>query len=132
MKIEFNILRLLDTDDAKPKESSVAELITEKEKQFIARRKGLIRSKLKTLNINQQDFGAILGHKGKSYISELMNGITPFSLKDLVIINRLLNIALTDLVPTFLSQTERIIIKESIEKLENPQLKLSKDDFSLI
>lgn len=64
-------------------------------------------------------------------MSEIMNGINPFTLRDLVIINRLLKINLADLVPTFLPQTERIKIKLSIDKLKNPKLKLSKDDFVL-
>jgi len=117
--------------DKKLRESDIAELIAEKERQFIERRKELIKSKLKKVNLNQQDFGAILGHKSKSYISELMNGISPFSLRDLIIINRLLKIDLTNLVPTFLSQTERVKIRTSIKKLENPKLKLSKEDFAL-
>lgn len=117
-------------NDKKLRESDIAELIAEKERQFIEKRKELIKAKLKIFNLNQQDFGAILGHRSKSYISELMNGIIPFSLKDLIIINRLLKIDLTDLVPTFLPQTERIKIRTSIQKLENPKLKLSKDDFA--
>jgi antitoxin component HigA of HigAB toxin-antitoxin module len=117
--------------DKKLRESDIAELIAEKERQFIERRKELIKSKIKKVNLNQQDFGAILGHKSKSYISELINGINPFSLRDLIIINRLLKIDLSDLVPTFLPQTERMKIRTSIEKLENPKLKLSKEDFAL-
>ncbi len=117
--------------DKKLKESDLAEVIAEKERQFIENRKELIKSKLKRLNLTQQDFGKILGHKSKSYMSELMNGINPFSLRDLIIINRLLKIDLTDLVPTFLPQTERTKIRSSIEKLENPKLKLSQDDFAL-
>jgi len=117
--------------DKKLKESDIAEAIAEKERQFIENRKELIKSKLKRLNLTQQDFGKILGHKSKSYMSELMNGINPFSLRDLIIINRLLKIDLTDLVPTFLPQTDRNKIKSSIEKLENPKLKLSQDDFAL-
>jgi transcriptional regulator with XRE-family HTH domain len=117
--------------DKKLKESDLAEAFAEMERQFIENRKELIKSKLKRLNLTQQDFGKILGHKSKSYMSELMNGINPFSLRDLIIINRLLKIDLTDLVPTFLPQTERIKIKSSIEKLENPKLKLSQDDFAL-
>ena len=117
--------------DKKLKESDIAEAIAEKERQFIEIRKELIKSKLKRLNVTQQDFGKILGHKSKSYMSELMNGINPFSLRDLIIINRLLKIDLTDLVPTFLPQTDRNKIKSSIEKLENPKLKLSQDDFAL-
>lgn len=117
--------------DKKLKESDIAEAFAEKERQFIENRKELIKSKLKRLNLTQQDFGKILGHKSKSYMSELMNGINPFSLRDLIIINRLLKIDLTDLVPTFLPQTDRNKIKSSIEKLENPKLQLSQDDFAL-
>jgi len=117
--------------EKKLRESDIAELIAEKERLFINRRKELIKSKLKSLKLTQQGFGLILGHNSKSYISELMNGINPFSLKDLIIINRLLKIDLTDLVPTFLSQSERVKIRSSIDKLEHPKLKLSQNDFEL-
>jgi|SRR5690606_19730409 len=117
--------------DKKLRESDVAELIAEKERLFIQRRKELIRKKLKTLNLTQQDFGKILGHNNKSYISELMNGVSPFSLKDMIVINRLLKIGLTDLVPTFLPQSDREKIRTTIEKLDNPKLKLSKDDLAI-
>ncbi|MDN5212241.1 transcriptional regulator [Fulvivirgaceae bacterium BMA12] len=115
----------------KLKENDLAEIIAEKERLFIERRKNLIRSKLKRLGLNQQELGLILGHESKSYMSELRNGVSPFSLKDLVIINRLLKIDLIDLVPTFLSHAERTKIKASIKKLANPKLKLSKADFTL-
>lgn len=116
----------------KLKESGLAESIAEQERLFIEKRKDLIRSKLKNFGLSQQDFGAILGHRSKSYISELMNGVSPFSLKDLIVINRLLKIELTDLIPTFLPHTERIKIKTTIEKLENPKLKLGNEDFALV
>ena len=61
-----------------------------------------------------------------------MNGITPFSLRDLIVINRLLKIDLTDLIPAFLSHNERIRIKASLEKIENTKLKLSKADFTMV
>jgi antitoxin component HigA of HigAB toxin-antitoxin module len=117
--------------DKKLRESDIAELIAEKERQFIQNRKVLIRKKLKNLNLTQQDLGAILGHRSKSYMSELMNGVSPFSLKDLIVINRLIKIDLTDLVPTFLPQSDRVKIRDSIQKLDNPKLKLSKNDFVL-
>jgi len=113
-------------------ESDLAGSIAENERLFIEKRKNLIRAKLKSLDLSQQAFGSLLGHKNKSYISELMNGITPFSLRDLIVINRLLKIDLTDLIPAFLSHNERIRIKASLEKLENIKLKLSKADFSMI
>lgn len=118
--------------DKKLRESDIAELIAEKERMFIQRRKELIRKKLKNLNLTQQDFGKILGHRNKSYISELINGVSPFSLKDLIVINRLLKINLTDLVPTFLPQSDRVKIRTTIEKLDNPKLKLSKEDLAIV
>ena len=117
--------------DKKLRESDVAELIAEKERLFLQRRRDLIRSKLKRLNLTQQDFGKILGHKNKSYISELMNGVSPFSLKDLIVINRLLKVDLADLVPTFLPHSDRMKIRSTIEKLDNPNLKLSKNDLAI-
>lgn len=118
--------------DKKIRESDIAESIAEKERLFIQRRKELIRIKLKGLNLTQQDFGKILGHQSKSYMSELMNGVSPFSLKDLIVINRVLKIDLTDLVPTFLPQSERVKIRATIKKLDNPKLKLSKEDLAII
>jgi len=119
---DFNI------SDKKLRESDVAELIAEKERLFIQRRKILIRNKLKNLNLTQQDFGKVLGHQSKSYMSELINGISPFYLKDLIVINRILKIDLTDLVPTFLTQSDSAKIRTTIKKLNNPKLKLIKDD----
>ncbi len=117
--------------DKKLRESDIAELIAEKERLFIQQRKELIRKKLKSLNLTQQDFGKILGHNSKTYMSELMNGVSPFTLKDLIVINRLLKIDLTDLVPTFLPQSDRTKIRTTIKKLDNPKLKLSKDDLAI-
>ena len=121
-----------EISDKKIRESDVAELIAEEERLFIKRRKNLLRKKIKSLNLTQQDFGKILGHTSKSYISELMNGISPFSLKDLIVINRLLKIDLTDLVPTFLSQSESLKIRTTIKKLDNPKLKLGEDDLAIV
>ncbi|EPR67264.1 helix-turn-helix domain-containing protein [Cyclobacterium qasimii] len=118
--------------DKKLHESDLAESIVEKERLFIQRRRELIRKKLKTLNLTQQDFGKILGHGNKSYISELMNGVSPFSLKDLIIINQLLKIDLTYLVPTFLPMSDSLKIRTTIKKLDNPKLKLSKDDLAIV
>jgi transcriptional regulator with XRE-family HTH domain len=116
--------------DKKIQESDLAETIAEKERQFIQKRKDLIRRKLKSLNLTQQNLGKILGHRSKSYMSELMNGVSPFSLKDLIIINRLLKIDLTHLIPTFLAQADRKKIKSSLQKLDNP--KLSEEDIELV
>jgi len=59
-----------------------------------------IRKKLKEFDLTQQDLGVILEHP-KSYMSELMNGVSQFTLKDLVIIHRILGINLNTLIPTY-------------------------------
>jgi hypothetical protein len=42
----------------------------------------------------------------------------------------LLKIDLTDLIPTFLPQNQRLKVRKSIERLGKPNLKLSKKDFA--
>ena len=61
-------------------------------------------------------------------MSELMNGITPFSIRDLIILHRLFHIKLEYLIPTIISQKDRGKLKESITKLDKPKLKLEKED----
>jgi hypothetical protein len=121
-----------DITNEKIDESDLSEKIALLEFQFIERRKKLIRKKLKSLNLKQQDLGVILGHNSKSYISELMNGLIPFSLKDIIVINRVIRIDFADLIPAILSHNERLKIIMSINKLQNPKLKLCKDDFALV
>lgn len=121
-----------EIDDAQLAQSDLAELIAEKERQFSQRRKAIIKEKLKKLNLNQQKLMVLLGHTSKTYMSELMNGVCPFTLNDLVIINRLLKIDLSDLVPTTISQKSRNRIKKSIQKVGAAHLKLSADDFDLV
>lgn len=113
--------------DKKIQESDAAELIAEQERKFLANRKKIIKAKLTELGINQQDLGLILGHS-KSYISELINGINPFNLKDLIVIHKLFNIKLEDLIPTTIPQKESEKIKSSILKINKPKLKLGKGD----
>ena len=112
-------------------ESNEAENIVEEEGEFYQKRKELIKSKLSKLNLNQQEFGMILGHTSKSYMSELMNGVSPFSLKDLILISRLLKIDLEDLVFTTIPLEERKKIERSIRKLDKPKLKLNPNEFAL-
>lgn len=117
--------------DKKIQESDTAELIAEQERRFLANRKKIIKEKLSELGINQQDLGQILGHS-KSYISELINGINPFNLKDLIIIHKLFNIKLEDLIPTTIPQKESEKIKSEILKLNKPKLKLGKKNLVLV
>jgi len=82
---------------------------------------------LNKLKITQQQLGKLLGH-GKTYISELMNGISPFTMRDLIILHKLFQISLDDLIPTIISQKDRVKIKNSIIEINNPALKFEKDD----
>lgn len=113
-------------------ESDKAELVVLKQEEFIQKRKAIIKSKLSKYNLNQQEFGRILGHKNKSYISELMNGVNPFSLKDIIVISTLLKIDLDDLVFKSISIEEQQKIEKAIISLDNPKLKLNRKEFAFV
>lgn len=113
--------------DSQIEESNKAEEIVNYEQKFIHKRKDAIRKKLKEYDMTQQDLGVILGHP-KSYMSELINGVSQFTLKDLVIIYRVLRINLDILIPTFLQSETRNKLKDSIQKLNKPKLKLRKTE----
>jgi transcriptional regulator with XRE-family HTH domain len=108
-------------------EAETAEQLVEIERKFILQRKDAIRKKLKSYEMTQTDLALILGHK-KSYMSELINGVSQFSMKDLVIIHRVLRIDLAKLIPTYLQNDTRERVKQSISKLNKPRLKLRKKD----
>lgn len=108
-------------------EAETAEQLVEIERKFIAQRKEAIRKKLKSYDINQTDLAILLGHK-KSYMSELINGVSQFSMKDLVIIHRVLRIDLAKLIPTYLQNETRERVKQSIFQLNKPKLKLKRKD----
>lgn len=120
----------LETDkvsDELVHESDKAILIIDSERRFLNKRKETIRKKLKNYDITQQDLGILLGHP-KSYISELMNGISLFTMKDLVIIHRLFDVSLKILIPIYLQSDTREKINDTISKLNKPKLKLRKKD----
>jgi transcriptional regulator with XRE-family HTH domain len=113
--------------DEQFEESETAGQLVEIEQKFIAQRKEAIRKKLKSFDMTQTDLGILLGHK-KSYMSELINGISQFSMKDLVIIHRVLRIELSKLIPTFLQNETREKVKRSIIQLNKPKLRLRRKD----
>ena len=115
-KKEWSVVERID--DNKLLESEQAENLAELERQFLETRKLEIRKKLKALEITQENLASILGHKSKTHMSELMNGIKPFTLKDLIIINRLLKIDISVLIPVFLSREEQIKVNKAVEKLD--------------
>jgi len=93
-------------------ESDAAEEFVAKERAFFQKRKKKIKLRLKALNLTQGDLTTILGHRSKTYISELMNGLSPFTLRDLVILHHFLSIEMKDLVPTFLNLQDRNRLRE--------------------
>lgn len=115
--------------DHKVGESDQAERMINLEQKFILRRKENILKKLKDFDMTQQDLGVLLGHP-KSYMSELINGVSQFTMKDLVVIHRIFGIALEILIPTFLQAEARDSIRESIRKLNNPKLRLGKTELA--
>ena len=118
-------------DDDKLIESGKTEQIAEQERLFIEIRKQTIRKKIKEYALTQENLATILGHKSKSHMSELMNGIRPFTLRDLIIINRVFNIDMDMLVPRFLSKQEEAVVEEAVRKLDNPKVKISFDELVL-
>ncbi len=112
------------------KESDLAEVLVQAENNFYQRRKELIKTKLKETGLNQNDLAKILGHR-KGYMSELINGLRPFSKEDLIVINRLLKIKLENLIPTFIKQDRASHIKKTLKSLYNNKIKLTKRDFDL-
>jgi transcriptional regulator with XRE-family HTH domain len=113
--------------DEQIKESDKAEEIIHKENEFFNKRKEIIRAKLKEYDMNQQELGELLGHS-KSYISELVNGVSNFSMKDIIVIHRIFKISFDDLIPTFIESETRDEIKRNIHKLNKPKLRLSKEN----
>jgi transcriptional regulator with XRE-family HTH domain len=112
-------------------ESDNAAFIAEQERVFLDTRKNEIKKRISELNLTQQDLGKLLGH-GKTYMSELMNGISPFTMRDIVILHRLLHIKLEKLIPTIISSKDRIKIKSSLSELKNIQLKLENEELVII
>ncbi|MEN6353388.1 MAG: helix-turn-helix transcriptional regulator [Bacteroidales bacterium] len=113
--------------DSQIEESDNAGEIVDYERRFIQKRKESIRKKLKEFDMTQQDLGVLLGHP-KSYMSELINGVSQFTLKDLIIIHRILGINLNTLIPTSLQSETRDKVRESIKNLNKPKLRLRKTE----
>lgn len=121
-----------DIPETKIQESDLAEVITEKERLFLMKRKELIRSRLQQLSLSQKDLGKILGHTSISYISELVNGISPFTTHDLIVIHLLLKIDYEDLIPAVLNIDDRKKIINVVQQLSNPKLKINEESLELV
>lgn len=114
----------------KIEESDLAENIVQAENKFYSKRKEIIREKLKESGLNQTDLARILEHR-KSYVSELINGVRPFSKEDLIIINRLFKIEFENLIPTFIKEEKIMHIRETLKTIPKNRIRLSKKDIDL-
>jgi len=103
-------------------ESDRAEKQAEKEFKFFNKRKELILAKLKKYDLNQNDLAEILAHS-KSYISELLNSVRSFSMNDLIIIHRLFDIELKDLIYTEISVETKKRINAALKKVASKTTK---------
>lgn len=113
------------------KESDNAEKIISAENLFIQKRKKLIKSKLKENDLSQKDLAKILGHR-PNYMSELINGIRPFSRDDIVVIHRLFGIDFNDLIPPFLKREVTNHIKLTLGNMKNNKIKLRMNDLEAV
>lgn len=111
--------------DAQVQESEAAEIQAEREYVFIRQRRKLILAKLQELSLKQKDLSLLLNHS-KSYTSELLNGIRPFSTNDLKLIHLLFEIPLTDLIITIPSQDTLSRLETAIAKISsvNPKARV--------
>ena len=112
-------------DDKRVKDSDLAERIISRESEFIENRKKLIKEKLKEAGLTQHNLAEILGHR-PNYMSELINGVRPFSRDDIVVIHRLFGIELKYLIPPFIKAEVVNHIKHTLKelKLKKPKIKL--------
>ena len=112
-------------------ESDIAEKIVSAESTFIQKRKELLKLKIKENDIAQKDLAKILGHR-PNYMSELINGIRPFSRDDIVVINRLFEIEFKDLIPPFLKKEVTNHIKMTLGELKNNKIRLRIKDIEAV
>jgi len=113
------------------RESDIAERVVNAEIYFIQKRKEKIKEKLKENGMNQKDLGKILGHR-PNYMSELINGVRPFSRDDIVIIHRLFDIDFNDLIPPFLKKEVTNHIKKALAELKNTKSRLKYKDLEAV
>ncbi|MFT7611997.1 MAG: antitoxin component HigA of HigAB toxin-antitoxin module [Parvicellaceae bacterium] len=116
--------------EAQIQESDKAERMAARVEQHIQLRKDLIREKLQEHDLNQNALGEILGHR-KNYISELINGVRPFSMEDIKVIHRVLGIDYVNLIIPVIKERTAKRIRIAIKKLNKPGLKLKEEDIEL-
>ncbi|MEN8230275.1 MAG: helix-turn-helix transcriptional regulator [Bacteroidota bacterium] len=110
--------------DNQIRESVLAESLVQAENEFSYKRKELIKNKLRASGLNQNDLAKILDHR-KGYMSELINGLRPFSKEDIVIISQLFKIKLEHLVPPFVKLERAQHIRKTLRSMPNSRNRLT-------
>jgi len=118
----------IEVTDKQVEESDLAVQIAEKENSFNLNRKQLIKAKLGEKGLTQKQLGIILGHTSETYISELINGINPFTINDLILIHKILDIGMEQLVPTTLNTQSIVRVVNAVSKLNHPKFSLEIED----
>ena len=113
------------------KESDIAERIVNAENLFIQKRKEFLKTKLRENELSQKDLAKILGHR-PNYMSELMNGVRPFSRDDIVVIHRLFDVEFKDLIPPFLKEEVTNHIKTTLGELKSKRVRLKIIDLEAV
>ena len=121
----------LEITEEQIQESDIAEKFVSAESTFIQKRKELLKLKIKENDIAQKDLAKILGHR-PNYMSELMNGIRPFSRDDIVVINRLFEIDFKYLIPPFLKKEVTNHVKITLGELKNNNIGLRIKDLEVV
>src|SRR5690606_14214752 len=107
-----------------------AEKLIKYQNTLIEQRKNRIKQTLKKLDLNQNDLAKLLGHR-KNYMSELINGLRPFSQEDIIIMHRILGIKLEHLMIPVIKRKVAARLRTVINELDKPELKLKGEDLSL-
>ncbi|NIJ51713.1 helix-turn-helix transcriptional regulator [Dyadobacter arcticus] len=123
--IRYESLHWSDFDSIPKKqftESDRAEKQAKKEFKFFKKRKELILKKLRQNGLNQNNLAAILAHS-KSYTSELLSGTRSFSMNDLVIIHKLFEITLENLIYAEIPAEVEKKFSDAVEKAVTKKMK---------
>lgn len=65
-------------------------------------------------------------------MSELINGLAPFTLNHVIVIHELFGLPLSLLIPTYLPQPQRIRIQKTLKVLEIKSIELKEPQLELL
>ncbi|WP_126244598.1 helix-turn-helix domain-containing protein [Chitinophaga rhizosphaerae] len=111
-------------------QSDLAAAVAEKERIFFEKRRKTIQRKLKEFNLTQEELGFLLGHKSKTHMSELINGVKPFTLTDIVVISKIFKLEIDLLIPKYLTCDKIYRIYSAIDLINKPKLNTVKRELA--